>query len=309
MLTARQYPTREAWLGARRIGSSDVPRILTRDGQPLSPYGGPRAIQRRLLGEDVTDVGDPNKARGTRWEPVVIAAAEAETGRRIRRVPPHTLYRGPTEWCTVSPDAFVADDEVGELGGGELKTDATFRWGGSRVVERWDASLSTSIREDYAYQAYYQSWALGLPWTDLIVLTPFYDLRWFRLVRDPELEAAMVARLATWWDLHIVQRVPCAPDQQDRERGTISRTRPVDERGAISWRPATELERTLADHLQLATATRDTAEQVRRSLSLQLVERVGRARGLLLDRDGRRRVHVVRRDGAIPFAQITERSS
>lgn len=309
MPVARRFAGRGPWLAARRIGSSDVPRILTRAGRPLSPYGGPRDVQRRLLGEPIEDEDpDPDRVRGSKWEPVVIAAAQAETGRRIRRVAPHTLYDGPEPWVTVSPDSFVEDLEVGEVGIGELKTDARFRWGPSRVVERWDASLATEIREDHAYQAYYQAWALGMPWTELIVLLPFYDVRVYRLVRDPDLEAAMVSILAAWYDRHILAGEPCAPDQRDRDASLIERTRPMDARGSMSMRPATPSEAQLAQQLDLATQLRDHNEMWRRAMSLQLVEKIGRARGLMLDRDGRRRVHVVRRDGAVPYAQITERN-
>jgi len=307
---ARQLDGRASWLRARRIGSSDVPRILTRNGRPLSPYGGPRAVQRRLLHQqhpsELEDDPDPDRLRGTRWEPVVITAGMVETGRRIKRVPPFTLYEGPRPWATCSPDAWIDDyDAADPRGVCELKTDAgRFRWGPSRTVDRWVASLSSEIREDYAWQAMYQAWALDVPFAELLVLLPFYDVRVYRFARDAAREADMVRLLERFYERHVIERLPLPADELDEAADLEERTRPVDERGAIAYRPAMPHERALVSGFEAATYVRDTADEQRRSAQTALLHSIGRARGILLDRRGGR-VTVVRRPGCAPFIQVT----
>jgi predicted phage-related endonuclease len=197
MRPGRRLP-RSEWAKARRIGASDVAKILG-----VSPYGGPWDVWMRLHGRDTRGPMTDDQARGHLWEPTVIDLYRRSTGFDVRAVEGEPiLIDGPEPWSTVSPDGFVLD--AGETGLCEAKTDRFGgHWGESREVERWDhAALEGVIRPDYALQCYAQMFGADVPFVDLVVLLPFYELRSYRLWRDPDVEAELVDTLGAWWRQH-----------------------------------------------------------------------------------------------------------
>jgi predicted phage-related endonuclease len=205
-LTARRYPTRDAWLGARRIGSSDVATIL---GVGPSDEDEPRHsewdVLMRLRGEIRRDRPTTSTERGVVLEPRVLRAYARRTGRAVRPTPPHTLYTRD-EWASATPDAR---DDLGVV---EAKTDRhRWRWGPEETIERWEPAAAEIVRPDYYLQVAHQLFVLDVQVGHLAVLLPGDDpfipeLRVYRIVRDRELEEALVDRLATWWDEHVVRR-------------------------------------------------------------------------------------------------------
>jgi predicted phage-related endonuclease len=200
-----QHRTHEQWLAARRIGASDVAKILG-----VSSWGTGWDVWTRLTGQAPPRGPETvDQARGHLWEPVVIDLYGRQFGVDARPAPPGTLIEGPEDWCTISPDGFVFD-EVG-VGLVEAKTDRVGgHWGESTEIERWTPEGEDLVRPDYALQCYAQMFGADVPFVDLVVLLPFYELRSFRLWRDPVVEAELVAELRGWWDRHVVGRE--APD-------------------------------------------------------------------------------------------------
>jgi hypothetical protein len=190
----------------------------------------------------------------------------------------HSLYRHPVhEWATASPDALVLDGDTGEtLGAVEAKTDgspARSVWGESQQIERWSEHTATVIRPDYALQCYYQAWVCGFPWVDLAVLLPWYELRIYRVHRDPEVAAALEDQLGAWHRRHVVEREPPPIDGSDacvdwlRDRF----------RGGAGPRQATDHEATQIRRYAALRATITEAEKEAKELKGHLIAAAGDA--------------------------------
>lgn len=192
--------SREEWLGHRRIGSSDVAKILS-----VSTWGTAWEVWRRLHGDPVPDIDDPDRLRGRRWERRVLEDYADTQQATVTLLEPHTTFLGPTEWASASPDALVL---VGDrrVGGVEAKTDAMGerKWGEPCEIRGWEPGTESIVRLDYALQAYHQAWVADLEWVDLAVLLPRYELRVFRLYRDAAIEEDVVGRLQDWYDAHVI---------------------------------------------------------------------------------------------------------
>jgi predicted phage-related endonuclease len=203
MRPARTLHTHADWLAARRIGASDVAKILG-----VSTWGTGWDVWTRLTGQAPPRGPETvDQARGHLWEPVVIDLYRRQFGVDARPAPAGTIIDGPEAWSTISPDGFVFDDVgVGLL---EAKTDRVGgHWGESTEIERWTPACEELVRPDYALQCYAQMFGADVPFVDLVVLLPFYELRAFRLWRDLEVEAELVAELRGWWERHIVGGEP-----------------------------------------------------------------------------------------------------
>lgn len=226
----QRHGSRAEWLGARRIGSSDVAAILG-----VSAYSGPWDVWERLRADQVDDAPPtPAMLRGIRLEPRILRRYSAETGRDARRPPSHVLWTRD-RWASASPDALVVQDDLVV----EAKTDRDpRRWGEPCEIARWDPAAAEVVRPDYYLQVAHQMWVLDAAAADLAVLLPGQDpfvpeLRIYRLQRDRELEAALVARLEAWWDRHIVGGEPPALD------GSKAAGRHLAKRGGAGAVPAT----------------------------------------------------------------------
>ncbi len=264
--SARRHTSQDAWLAARRtgLGASDVPRVLG-----LSPYGGPFSVwAERQVGSSHTRTDAAVFARGHREEKRVLEDA-AELLELDLRGPLGFLHvQGPGP-LLVTPDAVVLGQD--EAGGAEVKTDRSpFRWGPSRVVERWEPDLG--IREDYAAQAYAQMAACGWSFVYLLVRRDLDDLRWYRLERDEDMVEGIVERVTTWWDRHVVGGE--RPDVDDSEAcaDAIARMYPPD--GKIV-RPATSDEQWAALRLAQVQARIGELEAEERLVKNELAVRMG----------------------------------
>jgi len=281
---AHRYPTRADWLAHRRIGSSDVSAILG-----LSRYRSEWDVLLRLKGELSEGPSSPAADRGRLLEPVVLRRYGSATGRQVRPTPPNTLWTRD-EWASATPDAF-ADGEIVL----EAKTDARReRWGEPQTIERWEPGAELVVRPDYYLQVQHQLWVLDLELADLAVLVPGDDpflpeLRIFRLHRDEEVVAAVVDRLSTWWQRHVVAGEPPELD------GSASAGRWL-----ASWpnlggeRAATPGEVALAAGYEMARRNARAWEEARNRYGQLLVAAAGGVRRLALPRG---RVTVVRNSG------------
>lgn len=289
MNTAQRYPSREAWLGARRIGSSDVATLLgvgptEDDDAKKSPWD----VLLRLRGEARRDRPTRDTRRGVTLEPRILRAYAAATGRDVRPTPPHTLWFRD-DWASATPDAR---DELGVV---EAKSDRNpWRWGEPTTIERWGHEAAQHVRPDYFLQIAHQMFVLDAPVGHLAVLLPGEDpflpeLRVYRIERDRELEERMVGRLSAWWDAHVVRGELLDLDGSDAASVALAQTA-----ASGSQRQATPEEAALA---ATYTTARDLAkhwESVRKLAGQHLVEHANGTSRLDLPRG---HVTVVRQPG------------
>jgi hypothetical protein len=208
----RRFDSRAEWLAARRIGASDVAAILGVGGAPDSePHRDGWDVWDRLVNGYVQP-DRPEMARGRLWEPVAVAAYQARRPEaEVERLECALATHPEHPWATASPDGLVFDPIAGEIGGLEVKTDASpsrVSWGEEGEIERWSNAAAARVRADYALQAYYQAWVCALPWVDLAVLLPWYDLRIYRIHADPAVFEALKQEIGAWHERHIAQREP-----------------------------------------------------------------------------------------------------
>lgn len=278
----REFASRDEWLAARRIGASDVAKILG-----VSPYGTAWDVWRRLHGHARRETGAADKARGHQFEWIALKAYGIAHDRVTQGLPQHALYVGAEPWATATPDAFAFDATLGQWGLVEAKTDrnANGRWADEdTLVERWSEDAAGALPRQYALQGYAQLWVLDAPWVDVACLTPFYELRTIRLLRDLEVEAALVAHLRAWWDRHITQGEPPPLDGSDAAGQHLAALH-ADTNGLI--RPATAEEIGLAIQYEQWKAAEKLAEHQRKLVGQQLLAAIGDGKGLQIGERGR----------------------
>jgi hypothetical protein len=174
---------RECWLGNRRLGSSDVAKVL---GIAPDSHGGQWRVLRRMLRAPSYDTWTAGKARGHRWERTALIAYGEQHDEivEVRQPRQWATYVGPVEWSTSTPDAFACDVRDG-WGLVEIKTARdTSTWGDPGPIERWTDEAAQLVPPHYALQVYHQLWTIDAPWCDLVMLSPYYDLRRYRIHRD-----------------------------------------------------------------------------------------------------------------------------
>ncbi len=274
-LTPHTLRSRDEWLRARKIGGSDVAAILG-----VSPYrSGWDVYERLVLG--VPDQFEPSEAqlRGIRLEPRILSMYASESGCRVVRPPPHTVYTRD-EFASASPDGFAEDVIV------EAKTDRDpWRWGPATTIQRWTPEAARIVRVDYALQLAWYLWVLDAPAGDLAVLLPGSDpflpeLRVYRLERDEELIRRMVDRVRAWWQLHIVDGVEPPIDASDAAGRALAR---IERAGQ---REASIEEARLAAAYAAAAETEKAAREAKKAAGRLLVARAGASRRLDLPDGG-----------------------
>ncbi len=301
--------SRTSWERARRIGSSDVAKILRGpDGRPISPYGSEWDVWLRLTRRNRKQRRqDSAQSRGTRWEPIVLHLYAEETGRPYRRPPPCVLWDGPDPWSTSSPDALTNDRSA--RGVIEVKTDVHVdEWGEPGIIERWEAGSERIVRPDYALQCYHLARGLGADYVDLAVLLPFYGLRVYRIVRDEVVEAGLVEVLGDWYHRHVDLDEPPEIDGSAACRYHLGeRFRAADD----DVRQGTPMEAYVAQRIEWASSAIEVLEAQRDIDRNWLLAAIGTHHGLVWGPDGtkrRPRATAVRNQGreTVDLARLRE---
>jgi hypothetical protein len=213
------YPTRDAWLAARggtdrtRIGASEVPAILDVDGS----FGTPWDVWARKTGalEQRPDTAAEAKvkARGQRWESVVLAEYADHTGRDaltpgdvVGQPGALVIVRHAVEaWAVCSPDAFTLDPLVGD-GAVEAKTDVAGEWARADLTLERAADYTPEIAPAAKLvQCYWQLETTGLAFVDLVCLLPRYEVRVVRVLRDAGHQAELLDQVGAWRERHLVR--------------------------------------------------------------------------------------------------------
>lgn len=220
------YPTRETWLagrgsGTQRIGASDVAGIL---GLPAFRTGWD-LYRERVEGfrAEPTPAELAVMERGQRWERVVLEEYAAlhhpvlPAGDAVGQPGAVTIVRHSVHpWAVCSPDGHVVDPNLG-IGCIEGKTDLQGAgWTREDVVLR----TAEDYREEmapaaYVAQGYYQLEVTGLPFCDLVCLTPMYAIRVVRLLADPGYQATVLGKVNAWRERHLLAGEPPPADASD----------------------------------------------------------------------------------------------
>lgn len=284
------YPTRDAWLQGRRdplcIGASEAAVVLG-----VSPYTDAWTFwekkTQQAKGEFIPDDADAFVlSRGNRWEPVVLEeygiASEStivEPGEHFGRKGHIVTLTNPAfPWLRSSPDAF-AIDKWGTFGHVEAKTaldrDAWTRDRGI-IIDKWADGSEELLPPHYAVQAYSQLAVSGMPWNDVCALVPSFgwpEIRWVRVMRDDDIQRAIVEKCAAWREKHLVRGE--APDVD----GTAACNRYLARRLSVpdtrARRVATEAEAAKITELATLRATINAAKERVDVLTNELVVAAG----------------------------------
>jgi len=276
---------RGAWLAARRIGASDVAKILG-----VSQWGTSWDVWCRLTGRGKAKEATAVQARGIRWEPIVMHLYGGEVAQPVRAAEPNAIWQGPESWATCTPDGYVEDDFAG-WGCVEAKTDRVGLWGKSQTIERWAEGTEDIVRPDYALQCYWQAWVCDAPFVDLTVLLPFYELRTYRIVRDLETERVLIDTVGEWYARHVTTDTPpdidasgaCADYLAERFRDTTGQRR-----------IATPDEAALAMAYHTAVEEKKHYEKERLRLRSELLQAIGSDAGIVFGPNHKARATVTR---------------
>jgi putative phage-type endonuclease len=257
---------RKLWLATRRtgIGGSDAAAILG-----LSPWRSPMDVwmeKRGLVDED------PNPERaflmdlGARLEPVIAGLYERETGRDVV-IPAQGIFRHKKHPVLLgTPDRLVADTRIGV----ELKTENLFS-------DEFGDPGSAEVPIHYAIQCHHYMAIMDYSVWDVAVLHAGTRFGIYTLVRDAELEAAMVDTLLSWWDRHIVAGVPPDLDGTEAWRNFLHTKFPKETLG-LKKLEASESE--LVANLALVRAYEKSFKEQKARLENQLKEIIGEHSGV-----------------------------
>lgn len=264
------FRTRAAWLAHRRLGASNVAKLLG-----LSPYGGEWVVYADMAIKSSQRAPKAYMDAGNREEARLLDDYRTVTGHAAIGPLGHTVVHGPEPWQGCSIDSFIRD-ERGRWLVAELKVDqGSFRWGRSGiVVERWTPEAAHEIREDYAAQLYAQMAWTGIDVGRLIVRRRVGEVRWYELHADPAVAAVIDDRCRAFWRDHVVPEVPPAVDDSDACARALARLYPQRHKRYIPPTPDDVI-----DVLTIATLTKRAGTDTDRVrlLKAQLAERLGKA--------------------------------
>jgi len=209
------------WLRWRQggLGGSDIGAIFG-----VSRWRGPWDVYTSKT-ETITADRAPDRSQrtGQLLEEAVGKWASAELGAEL--IDGETRIRPGEHWMRGSTDYWLEAD--GERTGLECKT-------AERPDDEWGATGTDQIPASYALQVRWYMAVFDAPsWVCAVFFKRTDEWRWYRLERDLEGEAAMVARAATWWLTHIVDGVQLAPDDSDGARRGLALRHPCDDRGDL----------------------------------------------------------------------------
>lgn len=217
------YPTREAWLDARRgsYGASEIPTMM---GLGLSSYYELWAIRTgRIEAPDLE--GNRAIQRGRVMEPLVAQWYAEETGRSISDPGDYTIVRNPEfPLIHATLDRVIAPCEEwhqGRPGVLELKTTRSRNWW------RWASRPPDEVIVQLATQIL----IAGTTWGTACVSID-EDLTHTDLERDPEFEAEILTAVERF-DWYVRQdREPPVIDGSEKTRKALEAVWPREERSS-----------------------------------------------------------------------------
>lgn len=202
--------SRAEWLAARKsgIGGSDAAAILG-----LSPWKSPLDVWLDKTGQAEPQGESDAMYWGTKLEALVAEKYSEISGNEVRRV--NAMLRSKEYPCLIGNIDRAVCPGKGKLPvvKGEFRTKKILECKTARTKsDDWGADGSDIIPEYYLIQVLHYLGLTGCESCDVACL--FFDSRKFGIytVRaDFDFIGKMSAKLAEWWEEHIVKNVPPAP--------------------------------------------------------------------------------------------------
>ncbi|MBB6055377.1 YqaJ viral recombinase family protein [Tolumonas osonensis] len=228
--------SRDEWLNIRAlgIGSSDAAVAIG-----LSPYKSPLSLWlEKTHRKPAMDLSEKEAVIwGTVLEPVLAKVYAARTGRRVRRVNAvlqHTDY--PFMLANLDREV-VGKADCGIL---EIKT------AGYHSAPQWEEGVPIA----YQCQVLHQLAVTGHAWADVAVLIGGQDFRIYRIERDDDKIADLIARESQFWACVQDNRQP-EPDGSDDAGKALLSLFPADNGQTLDLSESPEYNQLFAELLNL----------------------------------------------------------
>ncbi|MEB5666503.1 lambda-exonuclease family protein [Aeromonas veronii] len=252
--------SREAWLDIRQqgIGSSDAAVAVG-----LSPYKSALSLWLEKTGRKQPEDLSSKEAVlwGTVLEPVLASVYAERTGRKVRRVNAVLQHpEFPYLLANLDREVVGLPEGTGIL---EIKT-ASYH-----SAPQWEEGVPVA----YQCQVLHQLAVTGLAWADVAVLIGGQDFRIYRIERDENKMADLLAREAAFWRC-VTDDVQPEPDGSSDAGIALQWLYPQDNGLSVDFTDSAEFCQLFADLLKL----RDIKEQTEAQES-QLKQRVQNALG------------------------------
>lgn len=176
------------------IGASQAPVAVG-----LHPFTAPLELWAELVGEKPPFEGNEATRWGLLLEPAVRQAYADERGVEVT-IPAAPFFRDG--WKRASPDGLVMTDGVRVAWGVEIKTSSQF------LSNEWGGEGTDEVPLHYVAQCAWSMHVLDVDRWDLAALIGGRDFRIFKLERDREFEEDLVQGVTTFWERHVLARLP-----------------------------------------------------------------------------------------------------
>jgi len=295
------YPHRDAWLADARRGAPDYHLGATACAAILGHgYRTPWDVYVEAH-HGSTQPDSAVLARGRRWESRgredYELAADAHVWAPLARV-----SHPDASWLSASPDGIVVDEAgwsadgcpVSDdylLGGWEGKTSTILdAWGedGTTIGSYSQPGSQGVLPIGYAIQVYTLLACSGLPWWDLTVALPsrseLIELRTYRLMADPDIQALILDEVGEWRERHLVRGEDPPIDGSSGCAAHLARRYPGT--GKVTVRATAEQAGLVRELAELKAEVRHLRDEERR-LGNALKSAIGDGYGLALDEGGK----------------------
>jgi predicted phage-related endonuclease len=230
--------------------------------------------------------GDPTgrMKMGKRLERVIAEMYGEDTGRPVQWFD-ETMVNRSRPWQLCSPDAFIVKPggvvtkneewpkDQAEFGL-DCKNSAADQW------DHWGESGTDLVPDTIAVQCQWSCSVTDLPEWHVAALIGGFDLRVYRIVRDPAIEEMLIEQVDLFWRNSVLARVPPPIESTDAAREYLRQRYP---RNVEVMRPADETEHALITEWRQVKEEFDRAEKRKEQLQLQICDRIGSSDGLYFD--------------------------
>jgi putative phage-type endonuclease len=244
------------------IGGTDIAQIIG-----VSPYGGPIDVYRSMV-EKYEKPQTAPMTRGLRFEPVIRAMYEEETGAKLRPGKPGIARLPKYGFAHASPDDFATRD------GSEVLCE--WKTAGTYTAKAWGTEAD-EIPLPYLCQVQWGMTLTNMVAADVAVLIGVDDFRHFRIIRDAELCEMLFTSAEKFYRDHILTKRAPDPDASD-SYGEWLKARYPESRG-LTLDATPELD-AVAKALQKARADLKDAEAREKEARNRLCAFIGDADGV-----------------------------
>lgn len=184
-------------LSSHGVGGSEAAAVLG-----LHPYVTPIALwqRKRALQAGLPDPFPVVENDAIRWGNYLEDPVRQAYARRYGvdvSVPPHSVYHREHTWRRATPDGLVFD-------GPRIAHGVEIKTASHRMAHYWGADGSEEVPDHYAVQCLWYCHVLDVDRWDLAALIGGSDFRCYTIKRDRELESAMVATVAAFWEDNVL---------------------------------------------------------------------------------------------------------